>query len=73
MHLVLGLRALLLAAQRYAGGDVPDAHSRLHLIHILAACAPGPYGLDLDVRVGDVYLLCFVTCSSIMSLQSAQA
>ena len=67
-HLVLGLRALLLAAQRYAGGDVLDAHGRLHLVDILAACPAGPQGLNLEVRLGDVYPSCFVTCKSSMTL-----
>ena len=61
-HLVLGLRALLLAAHRYAGGDVLDAHGRLHLIDVLAASAPSSHCRDLKVSLGDVDLFCFVTC-----------
>ena len=51
--LVLELRALILTLDHNAGRDVRDADGGFHLIHVLAAGAAGPEGVDLEVVVID--------------------
>src|SRR5262249_19905690 len=55
-RLVLGLRALVLALDDDAGGDVGDPHRRVGLVDVLTAGAGGAVGVDAQVGVVDLDL-----------------
>ena len=54
--LVLELGALLGAAHKQPGWDVQDAHSRFHLVHVLATRAARAAGGDLQVLFRNIEL-----------------
>ena len=54
--LVLGLRSLVLARHDDAGGQVGDAHRGVGDVHVLAAGARRPVGVDAQVLLVDVGL-----------------
>ena len=56
LGLVRGLRALVLALDDDPRRLVGDAHGRVGLVHVLAAGAAGPVGVDLQVVVVDLDL-----------------
>jgi hypothetical protein len=54
------LAALVLALHDNPGGFVGDAHRRIGLVHVLAACARGAIGVDPQVVAIDVHVVdCF--------------
>ena len=51
---VLFLTAFILTLHDDAGRQVGDANGGIVLLHVLAACAPGPVGINAQIRFVDL-------------------